>query len=157
MAAFLGEFGRQRRDQLVVERVDLVERDDDRLIDQVGAIGFELVAHDAIARRDILVVRVDEDVATSYRIVRNELEAYGADLLDKPVVVALNKIDTLDDELIAALSAELAEASGHPVMALSGASGAGVEAVLDKLLEAVAGDVAGEDPDGDADAAWSPV
>src|SRR3546814_4159623 len=72
-----------------------------------------------------LVDANDEDVATSYRIVRDELEAYGADLIDKPVIVALNKIDTLDDELIAALSAELAAESGHPVMALSGASGAG--------------------------------
>ena len=40
---------------------------------------------------------------TSYRIVRDELDAYGAGLADKPVVLALNKIDTLDDELIAAL------------------------------------------------------
>ena len=60
-----------------------------------------------------LVDANDEDVATSYRIVRDELDAYGAGLADKPVVLALNKIDTLDDELIAALSAELAEASGQ--------------------------------------------
>src|SRR3546814_1377995 len=76
-----------------------------------------------------LVDANDADVATSYRVVRDELEAYGAGLTDKPVVVALNKVDTLDDELIAALSAELAAESGRPVMALSGASGAGVAAV----------------------------
>ena len=105
-----------------------------------------------------LVDANDEDVATSYRIVRNELEAYGADLLDKPVVVALNKVDTLDDELIAALSAELEAESGHPVMALSGASGAGIEAVLDKLLEAVGQPEPGADEDDDgASSDWSPI
>ncbi|HKX89797.1 MAG TPA: GTPase ObgE, partial [Sphingopyxis sp.] len=103
-----------------------------------------------------LVDANDEDVATSYRIVRDELEAYGADLIDKPVIVALNKTDTLDDELIAALSAELAEESGHAVMALSGASGAGVPAVLDKLLEAIGHPEPGEDESEEA-TDWSPI
>ncbi len=106
-----------------------------------------------------LVDANDEDVATSYRIVRNELEAYGADLLDKQVVLALNKVDTLDDELIAALSAELEAESGHPVMALSGASGAGIEAVLDKLLEAVGQPEPGADDSDEEEASsdWSPI
>ena len=34
-----------------------------------------------------LVDANDEDVATSYRVVRDELEAYGEGLADKPVVV----------------------------------------------------------------------
>ena len=102
-----------------------------------------------------LVDAQDEDVATSYHIVRDELEAYGAGLTDKPVVVALNKVDTLDAELIAALSAELAEASGAPVFALSGASGAGVSEVLDALLAAIVGDK--DDGAGDAAGEWSPV
>src|SRR3546814_16272023 len=44
----------------VVERVYLVQRDDHRLVDQVGAIGFEFVADDAVAGGDILVIRIDE-------------------------------------------------------------------------------------------------
>src|SRR3546814_6172132 len=60
MAAFGRELGRQCGDQLVVERVDLVQRDDHRLVDQVGAIGFEFVADDAVAGGDILVIRIDE-------------------------------------------------------------------------------------------------
>lgn len=84
-----------------------------------------------------LVDANDDDVATSYRVVRDELEAYGGGLEDKPVILALNKIDTLDDELIAALSAELEEESGLPVIAISGASGAGLQPLLDTMLEAI--------------------
>jgi GTP-binding protein len=124
-----------------------------------AGIGDRFLGH--IERCRVLLHLVDandEDVATSYRIVRDELEAYGEGLTDKPVVVALNKVDTLDDELIAALSAELEAESGYPVMALSGASGAGIEAVLDKLLEAVGQPEPGADPDeDDASGDWSPI
>lgn len=103
-----------------------------------AGIGDRFLGH--IERCRVLLHLVDandEDVATSYRIVRDELEAYGEGLEDKPVILALNKIDTLDDELIEALSAELAAESGLPVLALSGASGAGLQPLLDKMLEAI--------------------
>jgi GTP-binding protein len=105
-----------------------------------------------------LVDANDRNVAESYRIVRGELEAYGGGLVDKPVVVALNKIDTLDDELIAALSAELEEASGGEVIPISGASGVGVDWALDKLLEAIPTNESPVDDDGAEDEVqWSPV
>ena len=64
-----------------------------------------------------LVDANNEDVGEAYRTVRDELDAYGAGLEDKPEVVALNKADTIDDELAEALAAELeAEASGGPVV-----------------------------------------
>jgi GTP-binding protein len=125
-----------------------------------AGIGDRFLGH--IERCRVLLHLVDangEDVAESYRIVREELEAYGAGLADKPQVLALNKIDTLDDELIAALSAELEEASGQPVIPLSGAAGTGVDWVLDRLLEAIgpeAGTVADDDEGADA-IDWSPV
>ncbi|WP_343519962.1 GTPase ObgE [Sphingomonas sp.] len=125
-----------------------------------AGIGDRFLGH--IERCKVLLHLVDandEDVATSYRIVRDELEAYGAGLTDKQVVIALNKIDTLDDELIAALSAELEDASGAPVIPVSGASGVGVDWVLDKLLEAIGperGQV-DEDDEGEEPVEWSPI
>jgi GTP-binding protein len=106
-----------------------------------------------------LVDANDEDVGESYRIVRDELEAYGAGLAGKPVAVALNKIDTLDDELIAVLSAELEAASGQSVIPISGASGVGVDWALDKLLEAIGPDTAavGDDDEGEDAIEWSPL
>ncbi|WP_342658578.1 GTPase ObgE [Sphingomonas sp. NY01] len=125
-----------------------------------AGIGDRFLGH--IERCRVLLHLVDandEDVAESYRIVRDELEAYGAGLVDKPQIVALNKIDTLDDELIEALSAELAEASGADVIPLSGASGIGVDWVLDKLLEAMGPPAdAPVNDDGEEDTVeWSPI
>ena len=53
-------------------------------------------------------------------------------------MLALNKSDTLDEELIAALSDELEAEAGVRPLPLSGATGAGVEAVLDALLPHIA-------------------
>jgi GTP-binding protein len=103
-----------------------------------------------------LVDANDEDVATSYRVVQGELDAYGAGLADKPVVLALNKIDTLDDELIAALTAELEQASGKKVYPISAAGGAGIEPLLDALLERVHRERV--EDDGPAEPIeWSPI
>jgi GTP-binding protein len=105
-----------------------------------------------------LVDANDRDVTESYRIVRDELAAYGAGLVDKPVVVALNKIDTLDDELIAALSAELEQASGAEVIPISGASGIGVDWALDRLLAGIPESGRPVEDDGDEDTVeWSPL
>ena len=106
-----------------------------------------------------LVDANDEDVAASYHIVRDELTAYGAGLDDKPFVVGLNKIDTLDDELIAALKAELEEASGTTVFPLSGAAEIGLEPVLDRLLEAIGQESTpvGDDDEGEDVVEWSPI
>jgi GTP-binding protein len=106
-----------------------------------------------------LVDANDEDVAESFRVVRAELDAYGAGLADKPFVLALNKIDTLDDELIAALSAELEEASGVQPIPISGASGVGVDWALDRLLEEIGpgGRTVEADDQDETAVEWSPV
>ena len=77
------------------------------------------------------------DVAADYRIVREELDAYGHGLEAKPVVVALNKTDALDAETLEIAMSELTEASGTTPLALSGVSGEGIDAVLYRLLEHV--------------------
>ena len=125
-----------------------------------AGIGDRFLGH--IERCSVLLHLVDandKDVAESYRIVRDELEIYGAGLIDKPVIVALNKIDTLDDELVAALSAELEAASGAEVIPISGAAGTGLDWILDKMLEAIgpAGGVVGADDEGEDEIAWSPI
>ena len=121
--------------------VDFVLADIPGLIEgaaEGAGIGDRFLGH--VERTRVLVHLVDansEDVAAAYRTVREELEAYGAGLADKPEVVALNKIDTIDAELTAALADELAAESGGEVIPVSGATGAGVEAVLDAVVAQV--------------------
>ena len=122
-----------------------------------AGIGDRFLGH--VERTKVLLHLVDannEDVAEAYRTVRNELEAYGEGLEGKPEVLALNKSDTLDDELIAALSAELEAEAGVRPLPLSGVTGAGAEAVLDALLRHLDGQAEAEAEEDRADT-WSPL
>ncbi len=91
-----------------------------------AGVGDRFLGH--VERTRILVHLVDanvEDVAAAWRTVRGELDAYGAGLSEKIELIALNKADTVGDELAEALAAELREASGERVFIVSGATGAG--------------------------------
>jgi GTP-binding protein len=119
-----------------------------------AGIGDRFLGH--VERTKVLLHLVDannEDVADAYRIVRDELDAYGAGLEDKPEVVALNKADTLDDELLDALSDELEAECGMRPLRVSGATGAGTEAVLDTILRHLDAGAPTEELEGD----WSPL
>ena len=72
-------------------------------------------------------------MAEAYRTVRRELVAYGSGLAEKSEIVALNKCDALDGAAIDERRAELEQASGREVLALSGVSGLGRDAALKKL------------------------
>ena len=125
-----------------------------------AGIGDRFLGH--IERCRVLLHLVDatvDDPVDSWGIVREELDAYGAGLTEKPEVLALNKIDAVDEKTIAKLRRKLEKASGCEVMLLSGAGGAGVEAVLDKLVDAIGPTI--ETPVQDEGAAdpieWSPL
>jgi GTP-binding protein len=103
-----------------------------------AGIGDRFLGH--IERTKVLLHLIDanvEDVATAYRTIRGELEAYGAGLEDKPEILALNKADTLDDELADALAGELEEESGTRPFVVSGAASIGLEPVLDAIVQAL--------------------
>ena len=93
-----------------------------------------------------LVSALEDDVAETYRTVRTELAAYGDELAERKEIIALSKIDTLDDELTDYLTAELEEASGQKVMAVSSATGKGVQDVLRAMADAIAEAKAAEAP-----------
>jgi GTPase len=120
-----------------------------------AGIGDRFLGH--IERTKVLLHLIDaneEDVAEAYLTVRDELDAYGAGLVDKPEVIALNKADTLDEELLDALAAELEEASGTPPLRVSGATGEGTAAVLDAILARL-GEIQEELPQDSPE--WSPL
>jgi GTP-binding protein len=100
-----------------------------------AGIGDRFLGH--VERCRVLVHLVDisgEDPAEAMRIVDDELAAYGAGLEGKPRLVALNKIDLADAELVRGFGDELRAAGAEAVFPISGATGAGVEALLDAVL-----------------------
>ena len=80
-----------------------------------------------------LVSAQEKDVATAYRTVRTELEAYGHGLGDKPEIVALSQAYTLDAEGRAEKSAALQSACGVEPFVLSAVSGEGMTPALRAL------------------------
>ena len=98
-------------------------------------------------------------------IVEDELAAYGEGLDDKPRLIALNKIDLADAELAEAFAQELKAAGADEVFPISGATGEGIEQLLDAVLGHLPARTATEQPhsldeddeEGDAPADWSPI
>jgi len=115
-----------------------------------GGLGDRFLGH--IERCTALLHLVDgarEDVAEAYRTIRRELGAYGHGLADKPELVGLNKCDLLTAGARQAGERALHAAGAARVVALSGATGEGVAAVLGALSQMVgtkAPAPAGEEP-----------
>jgi len=80
-----------------------------------------------------LVDGTSEDVVGDYHTIITELEAYAASLAEKPRLTVLNKIDALTDDEIIEKRAALEEATGKPVMTMSGVARTGVTEVLRTL------------------------
>jgi len=96
-----------------------------------AGIGDRFLGH--IERCGVLVHLVDgteEDVAAAYKTIRTELDAYGHGLADKTELVALNKIDALDEGAREEKLKTLEKLSGNMVFPISGVSGDGVDMLL---------------------------
>ena len=111
-------------------------------------LGTRFLSH--LERTKVLVHIVDlssmsgRDPVDDYDVITRELalfpgrDASGERLADKPVIVAANKIDALDDvERLERLRAHLT-AQGIPVHAVSAASGEGLPEMLEAVWRAVA-------------------
>lgn len=139
-----------------------------------AGIGDRFLGH--IERCRVLIQLVDmsgtgegQEPAAAMRVVEEELAAYGAGLEEKPRLIALNKIDLGDAELAEGFAAELKEAGAGQVFCVSGATGEGVEALMDAVLQylpdatstetkgAEREDAPGEGDDSGEGGAWSPI
>ena len=101
-----------------------------------------------------LVSAQEENPAKAWRTVRRELEAYGAGLEEKPEVLALSQIDTLDDDARKKTAAALKRAAGRAPLLLSAATGEGVEAVLRALMAEIESAREADAPSTAADDRW---
>ena len=127
-----------------------------------AGIGDRFLGH--IERCRVLIHLIDvhgTDPAEALHVIEGELEAYGAGLDEKPRLIALNKIDLVDAELVEAFTAELKAAGAERVFPISGATGKGMDALLDAVLEYLPAATVTERPDGEQEEGeeqpWSPV
>ncbi len=103
-----------------------------------AGLGDRFLGH--VERCGVLLHLIDgtqDDVADAWRTIRSELEAYSRELADKREIIALNKVDALDADAIAEKRAALEQATGAPVLGLSGVAGIGVDEALHTMLDEI--------------------
>lgn len=127
-----------------------------------AGIGDRFLGH--IERCRVLIHLIDitgEDPAEAMHTIQEELGAYGAGLDEKPRLIALNKIDLVDAELVKAFTGELKAAGAKRVFPISGATGKGFAALLDAVIAHLPAATGTERPAGEREEAetkaWSPI
>ncbi|NCA00593.1 MAG: GTPase Obg [Sphingomonadaceae bacterium] len=123
-----------------------------------AGVGDRFLGH--IERCRVILHLVDasgDDPVGAYKIVRKELEKYGADLTDKVEIIGLNKMDAVEPADLKKIATKLKRASKSEILMLSGASGEGIPAVLDRLTEAVGPAARAAGGAGEEDKGWSPI
>ena len=108
-----------------------------------AGLGHEFLAHVERCRALVHLVAIGEgsEAETAYATVRRELAAHGSGLDRLPEIIALSKADLLPPDEGDAIASRWREA--HPdrtVVAISSATGAGLEQLRRALFAAVTGD-----------------
>jgi GTP-binding protein len=104
-----------------------------------------------------LVDATQEDVAEAYKTVRNELEAYGGVIAEKPEIVALSKIDALTPKKIESQMKKLQKVTKKKPLALSSHSKKGVAEALRAIFKlAGSRESKNKDKKSEKSAAWRP-
>jgi GTP-binding protein len=104
-------------------------------------LGDDFLRH--IERTSVLLHLIDayqDDIVEAYKTIQNELASYRIDLSNKPQVVALTKIEGLDDEIVADRLRELKKVvpKTTQLFAISSASKQNVRELLFALHKVVA-------------------
>jgi GTP-binding protein len=101
-----------------------------------AGLGHDFLRH--IERTRVLLHLIDatsEDVIGDYNTIKQELQAYGRGLAERPQILALNKIDAVDQETVdlEALAMQLNHLSFAPVFIISAVTRTGLDPMLQEL------------------------
>jgi GTP-binding protein len=104
-------------------------------------LGHEFLRH--VERTSVIVHMIDayqENIADAYKTIRGELESYSTDLARRPELIAINKIEGLDDEIVADLLKQVKKAAGKEaqIFAISAQAGTSVKELLFAVKKEVA-------------------
>ena len=103
-----------------------------------AGLGHRFLGH--VERCRILLHLIDatgEDPVAAWKMLRNELKAYGGDLCGKPEIVGLTKLDATPEDYVADLAIALQEEGAGQVLALSSVTGSGVTKMLRQLINVI--------------------
>ena len=103
---------------------------------QGTGLGHDFLRH--IERTRLLLHLIDatqDDPIAAYHTIQAELEAYGRGLIDRPQIVAINKIDAIAADQISALTEELRSATSTPVFAISAVAQTNLDAMLQTVWQ----------------------
>jgi len=96
-------------------------------------LGLEFLRHIARTRGLLFVLDASEDPEEALETLLREIKAYDPELLRRPALVALNKVDLLE-EGEAELWADALSRFGYPVLAISAKTGEGLPALKEALF-----------------------
>src|ERR1039458_8213521 len=107
---------------------------------QGKGLGHDFLRH--IERTAVILHLIDaytEDVASAYQTVRTELKAYQSQLIKRPEIIALTKVEGLDSEIINDLTAQLRKVAPKKtqILAISAQAGIGLQALLFTVKDTV--------------------
>lgn len=111
-------------------------------------LGDRFLGH--VERTSVLLHIIDstqDDLADAYRTIRNELKEYGADLANRPEIIAINKADALGPELAQDQAETLEKEIGKKVHVMSAVSGENTKSILHMLADIVYKEKYGEEED----------
>ena len=101
---------------------------------QGAGLGHDFLRH--IERTRVLLHLVEatgEDPIGAYQTIQQELTAYSDSLAIRPQILALSKIDAVDDQEIAELAAELGKVAQQQVFLISSATRTGLDPMLKEV------------------------
>ncbi len=122
-----------------------------------AGIGDRFLGH--IERCEIILHLVDatsDDPVTDYKVVRGELDAYGAGMEDKKELIALSKCDAMAPEEAQEKAKTLSEALEKEVIVLSAVSKLNLDHTLLRLGSTVKNNRQQKKDEANEPAAWSP-
>jgi GTP-binding protein len=103
-----------------------------------AGLGHDFLRH--IERTRLLLHLIDstaEDPIANYQTIEQELQAYGRGLAERPQILALNKVDAVDEETVDALATELNQLTQVPVFKISAVAQIGLEPLLQKIWQSL--------------------
>ncbi|MEM6500535.1 MAG: GTPase ObgE [Cyanobacteria bacterium P01_C01_bin.89] len=97
-------------------------------------LGHEFLRH--IERTRVLLHVLDgtaSDPIADYQIIQDELKAYGRGLSDRPQILAINKLDAIDEEFVDLIVEELQPNYEEPILKISAVSRFGLDSLLERV------------------------